>query len=146
MKLPDLITLIAPTQICNQILGKSFERVECCYFSPVKAPSVENESCSPRILFHLSVLPTLVHPLLHSNFKILPSRNHNPLASYISLFSSRKEYLEVDTFTSSKFVIDLGHVAKVFQTRLAPRIRGISRRGVRNARDLRVLLLFPWNI
>lgn len=93
MKLPDLITLIAPTQICNQILGKSFERVECCYFSPVKAPSVENESCSPRILFHPSVLPTLVHPLLHSNFKILPSRNHNPLASYISLFSSRKEYI-----------------------------------------------------
>lgn len=46
MKLPDFITLIARTQIYNQIL-KSFERVECCYFSPVKAPSsVENESSS----------------------------------------------------------------------------------------------------
>lgn len=149
MKLPDLITLIARAQICNQILEKSFARVECCYFlTPVKAPSVENESCSSRIL--LSIHTPLVHPLLHGNFKILPS--HNPLAYYTSLFTSRKEYIsrvEVDTLTSSKFVIDLGHVAKVFRTRLASRIRGILFEAF-HARDRGPprpsALPLPWNI
>lgn len=60
MKLPDFITLIARTQIYNQIL-KSFERVECCYFSPVKAPSsVENENSSSIYTTSSTLSSTLI--------------------------------------------------------------------------------------
>lgn len=82
----------------------------------VKQPSVENKIS----------LYTLIHLHFPQQFQDPP-----PLKIIIFLLILHITFLveEGIYLASSKFVIDLEHVAKVFRTRLASRIRGSRRKG-----------------